>query len=379
MTTTAAPVLPAADPASLGLDPDRLERLCAHIEGQIAEGRYPGAQIALARHGRLALARAFGQARIGSAARATMNDDLFLLRSQTKIITTAAVWQLVEQGALRFDAAVSEYVPEFAHNGKGAITLFQVLTHQGGYPNAVVPEAAWTDHDLLRRVVSDFTLEWTPGSRVHYHGASAHWTAAVVIEAVTGRDFRDVIREELLAPLGLDDIVVGAPASLHQRMADMHEVVDGVLQPLASVNTPEHRAAGIPGGGGYASATAYTAFYQMLLAGGTLNGRRALAPRTIQFATRNHTGDRIDENFGMPMHRGIGPHLRGKTPRIRGLGSLAHPRVFGHGGAGSSYTWADPETGVSFTYLSNASLSEPWHSIRMDRISNLAHAAVVEL
>jgi len=117
----------------------------------------------------------------------------------------------------------------------------------------------------------------------------------------------------------------------------------------------------------------------MMLAGGTLNGVRLFSPRLIQYVTRNQTGDRVDENMGMPMHRGIGPHVRGTTPGIRGLGPIASPSTFGHGGVGSSYSWADPESGLSFSYLSNCRSDEPFHSRRMDRISNLAHAALVEV
>jgi CubicO group peptidase (beta-lactamase class C family) len=86
----------------------------------------------------------------------------------------------------------------------------------------------------------------------------------------------------------------------------------------------------------------------------------------------------VDEDMGMPMHRGLGPHVRGLTPTIRGLGTIASPGAFGHGGAGSSYSWADPESGVSFSYLTNARADEPWHSHRMDKISTLAHAAIVD-
>jgi CubicO group peptidase (beta-lactamase class C family) len=121
------------------------------------------------------------------------------------------------------------------------------------------------------------------------------------------------------------------------------------------------------------------AFYQMLLQLGRLNGTRILGPRTVQYVTRNHTGDRLDERFGMPMHRGLGVHVRGSTSTIRGLGSTAAPNTFGHGGAGTSYSWADPGTGVSFTYLTNSQLAEPYHSKRLDEIMTIAHSAVVEL
>ena len=83
--------------------------------------------------------------------------------------------------------------------------------------------------------------------------------------------------------------------------------------------------------------------------------------------------------MGMPMHRGLGPHVRGMTPTIRGLGTLAHPTTYGHGGAGTSYSWADPESGVSFSYLTNCMAPEPWHSVRLDRLSNIVHSSIVEL
>ncbi len=371
--------LEVADPASLGLDPERIAQLCRHIEEQIAAGRYPGAQIAFARHGKLACFRSFGRARTAPTSVDATDTTLWLLYSQTKVLTAAAVWQLVDQGAVSFADRVTDHVPEFAAHGKGEITLHQVLTHQGGFPSAEVPPAAWEDHELLRRTVCNFTLEWTPGSRLRYHGLSAHWVAAVVIEAVTGRDYRAVIRDDLLAPLGLDDLHVGVPAHLHDRCADMHKPVEGGLAPNDDHNSAAWRSAGVPGGGGYGTAAAYAAFYQMLLAGGTLNGARVLSPRVIRFATRNHTEERVDEYMGLPMHRGLGPHVRGETPTIRGLGTIASPSAFGHGGAGSSYSWADPESGVSFSYLTNARLEEPWHTRRLDRISNLANAAIVEL
>jgi CubicO group peptidase (beta-lactamase class C family) len=97
----------------------------------------------------------------------------------------------------------------------------------------------------------------------------------------------------------------------------------------------------------------------------------------IEYVTRDFTGDRPDEAMTMiPMHRGLGPHSRGTGPRIRGLGLIANPGTYGHGGAGTSYSWADPESGVSFSYLTNCVQPDPWHSARLDRISNLVHAAI---
>jgi CubicO group peptidase (beta-lactamase class C family) len=199
------------------------------------------------------------------------------------------------------------------------------------------------------------------------------------MEAVTGRDFREVIRDGVLAPLGLDqDITVGLRPQDDARAADMHEPTEGGVKVLADTANDTWRRAGAPGGGGYGTARGMVALYQMMLAGGALGGARVLAPRTIAFALRNRTDDRVDEYMGMPMHRGLGPHLRGVTANVRGMGSLAAPETYGHGGVGSSYCWADPSSGVSFAYLTNCRIPDPWHSQRLDRVANFVHAAIID-
>jgi CubicO group peptidase (beta-lactamase class C family) len=375
-TERAQTVLPEAEPAALGLDPDRLERLYATVEAQIADGRYHGAQLAIARHGKLAAFRTFGQARVDPPTPAT-DRTLWLLFSQTKPVVGAAIWQLVDQGALSFADRIADHIPEFARRGKGLITVQQVITHQGGFPDATVSPAAWTDHERLRAEVCDFALQWDPGTRMKYHGISAHWVLAALIEAVTGRDYREVIRRDLLDPLGLDDLRVGVPQELQDRCADMHAPGDGPASPGGeAINSPEWRTAGVPGAGGYATAAAMAAFYQLLVGEGQLNGVRVLSPRVVQLATRNHTGERLDEAQGVAMHRGLGVYIRGTEGGNRALGTLAGPRTFGHGGAGSSQSWADPDSGLSFTYLSNTRHGA-WHDQRMDKLSNLVHAALI--
>jgi CubicO group peptidase (beta-lactamase class C family) len=359
-----------------GLDPAPIGRMDALIEQQIADGHYPGAQYAIARHGRLLATRTFGKAHLRADGAATP-DTLWLMFSNTKVVTAVALWTLFEEGAFRFTDRMADHVPEFARHGKGDITLLEIITHRGGFPNATVPQEAWADHALLRRAVCDFTLEWTPGSRMHYHGASAHWALAVLMEALTGQDFRETIRARVTQPLGLDrNLLVGVPADHLPRCADMHEPAgaDGVA-PMADRNTDAHRAAGVPGGGGYATAPAMAMLYQMMLEGGALNGVRVVSRRTLEYAIRDWTGDLVDGNQGVPMNRGLGPYLRGSKP-TSSHGAIASPRVFGHGGAGSSQVWADPDSGLSFAYFSNCRKPETWHGRRMDTISSFVHAAI---
>lgn len=366
--------LPPVSPEEARLDRRQLERLDALIARHVAEGRYPGAEIAIARHGRLVHWRHFGHDR-REPPRLAGPETLWLLFSNTKVLTMAALWQLIEAGAVSINDRVADYLPEFAARAKGEITLFEVATHQAGFPSASVSREAWADHARMRAEVADFSLEWTPGSRLHYHGQSAHLVIAMVIEAVTGQDYRQVIRERVIAPLGLAaELFVGVPPIDQERCADIYGP-EGT--PIPGENTPEFRAAGLPGSGAYGSARAMAAFYQMLLAGGRLNGVRLFSPRLVAFVTRDFTGERGDEGMaGIAMHRGLGPHSRGLGPRIRGLGSLAHPLTFGHGGVGTSYCWGDPESGVSMAYVTNFLAPEPWHSSRLDRISNIVHAAI---
>ena len=373
-------VLPPVAPADAGLRPEQIDRVCKIIETQIAENRYPGAQIAIARAGKLAFSKTFGAARLEPQTPAK-DDTLWLLYSNTKVITAAAIWILVEEGALTFHDRISDHVPEFANHGKRDITLLQLLTHQGGFPSSGfrLPPEAWQDHGLLRKLVCDFTLEWAPGSRVHYHSAAAHWVAGVLIEAVTKGDYRDFIRTRVIEKLGLgSELFVGLPDREIARAVDMHEPsADGKQQTkMKDENTDAFRRAGSPGSGGFGTARALAAFYQMLVGGGALNGVRIVSPRMVQYVTRNFTGDRPDAFMNMPMHRGLGPHSRGLTAEIRGLGSIASQRAFGHGGVGSSYCWGDPESGVSFAYLTNSRVPDPWHSRRMDIISSGIHAAI---
>ena len=159
----------------------------------------------------------------------------------------------------------------------------------------------------------------------------------------------------------------------------MHEPsADGARQVRrAEENNAAFRAPGTPGGGGYATARAMAAFYQMLAPGRHAQRRApALAAhgRSTSRATTPATGRRLHGHADAP--RASARTRAGPPTTIRGLGSLASPRTFGHGGVGSSYCWADPDSGVSFAYLTNGRIPDPWHSARLDVISNCVHAAI---
>src|SRR5580765_1325468 len=147
-------LIPLASPESLGLDDVKLERACEIVMSHIAGDYHPGAQLAVARHGKLALYRAFGSATVDPS-RPVDEGTLFPLFSNTKVVTAAAVWTLVEEGKLRFSDRVAEHVPGFGAHGKDGVTVAHLLTHQAGFPAAEVAPECFVDRERLRRAVCE--------------------------------------------------------------------------------------------------------------------------------------------------------------------------------------------------------------------------------
>ncbi|MES2197471.1 MAG: serine hydrolase domain-containing protein [Pseudomonadota bacterium] len=371
-------LIPPASPEAVGLDPAKLERACAIVASHIADGFHPGAQLAVARHGKLALYRGFGSATVDPS-RAVDEHTLFPLFSNTKVITAAAVWTLVEEGKLRFSDRVAEHVPGFEAHGKDGVTVAHLLTHQAGFPAAEVAPECFMDRELLRRAVCEFKLDWPPGSRSIYHRTAAHWVVGVLIEAITGADYREEIRQRVIEPLGLArEMFLGLPEKEDHRAAAMYAPKQADKFPPDPMVSQGFRRAGIPGAGGYATARAMAVFYQMMAQRGVWNGVRIVSPRMIEYVTRDFTGDLVDDFTGYAMHRGLGPFSHGQSGHP-GLGAIGHPRTFGHSGVGTSYCWADPMSGLSFAFLSNCRRDNEWHNKRMDTLSTLVHASILEL
>jgi CubicO group peptidase (beta-lactamase class C family) len=363
-----------------GFNPLVLVRLDELVKRHIREGRHPGAQLALAKQGKVLWAANWGEARTTPEPKSTDSDTLWLMYSGTKVLTSMALWCLVDAGALSFTDRVATLLPGFAKHSKDAVTVLQLLTHQGGFPSCTVSESGWGESKAERlRQVCDFELEWEPGTRTEYHVRGAHWVVACIIEALTDQDYRHVIRERVLEPLGVaNQVFVGVPEAMHRRIADSHDAIETGHTRAVIDNDAFWRGAGIPASGGYATASGLTLIFQAILnQGHSADGSRIWSRRLLEFVLKNRTGEWVDPLFGSAMHRGLGPHLRGGSDAIRTLGSLASPRTFGQGGVGTSMWWADPDSGVSFAYLTNCRQPEPWHTRRAELISNLVHSAIL--
>ncbi|MGQ0825547.1 MAG: serine hydrolase domain-containing protein [Actinomycetota bacterium] len=338
-----------------------LADLVDRAQREVDEGRLPSCQFAFARGGEVVYETTIGDATA---------DSRYVVFSSTKAIVAAAVWILLGEGTLEVDARVCEYVPEFAANGKDAITVEQVLLHTSGFPHAPFDPLTWSDLTQRLARFATWRCNWEPGTRFEYHPTSAHWVLAELIERVTGTDFRVFVRARVLDPLGLSRLEVGvaradqhdittlvrtgSPATADEIRAaigvDSLPVTEVTPEALVRFNRPEVREVGVPGAGAVARASDIARFYQALL-----DDRLGLWKPEVLTDVTSVVRNRFPDYVGTPANRTRGLVVAGDdgAGARRGMGHTVSPRAFGHNGAGGQIAWADPATGVSFCFLTN--------------------------
>ncbi len=351
---------PVADPGSLGIDPTALAALVERVQRDVDEGILPSCQLALARDGQVAVLRAFG----------APLDSRYVMFSATKAVVAGAVWILMGEGLLDVTLPVAALIPEFGTNGKDVITVSQVMLHTSGFPRAPFSAFDWDDRDKRLARFGSWRCNWEPGTRYEYHPTTAHWVLAEIIERCTGTDFRVFIREQILDPLGLEALQIGVPVAQQGNVNDLVltgeapsgdelEAAIGVRSlPLTEVtadalmtfNQPEVRAIGVPGGGGITNAADLALYYQALLH----DPAEIWKPEVLADVTTN-VRNHLPDYMGTPANRSLGLVLAGDDGRAsaRGMGHTVSAGAFGHNGAGGQIAWADPATGLSFSYLTN--------------------------
>jgi CubicO group peptidase (beta-lactamase class C family) len=323
--------------------------LLAAAERLVDDGTTPACQVAVARDNEVVCFETFG---------AATDSTRFCAFSATKPIVASAVWLLIGDGVLDPARPVSHYVPEFATNGKERITVEQVMLHTSGFPNA--PMDAVEGGDTVTRVkrFMEWELEWEPGSRFEYHGTSAHWVLAELVERCSGSDFRDFVDERVCAPHALPRLL----GLLEEEQDDIAECIELGTRPAdaptmpvdgRALNRPEVRAAGVPGGGAIATAATMARFYQVLLN----NPHGAWDADVLRDAKTNVRCTFPDPLMNVPANRSLGLVLAGDDGlhqlRYAFFGRDNSPGSFGHAGAFCQIAWADPATGISFSFLKN--------------------------
>ena len=366
MTTTTPDPYALVDARAVGLDPANIDALVERAHREVDAGLLPSCQLALARQGRLVLFETIGDA---------ASDSRYVIFSCTKGITAGAIWLLMSDGVLDVTTRVAQIVPEFGTNGKDVITVEQLLTHTSGFPHAPLDMVRDTTRQARLERFSTWRLNWEPGSMFEYHPTSAHWVLGEIIERLSGLDIRTFVDQRIARPLGLRALKVGEPP---ERQVDVNELV-GIGEPptaeeleqalgipgldlsmlvgevtqdaLLGFNEPVVRAQGAPGAGGISTAADVALYYQALLH----DPGELWDPEVLADGTGRVRCDHPDPVRGNPAHRSLGLTIAGDPPDalLRGFGHDQSPTTFGHDGAGGQIAWADPDSGMSFCYLTN--------------------------
>jgi CubicO group peptidase (beta-lactamase class C family) len=340
-----SPVAPVTiDPAEVGVDPARLQILLDRVGIEVEAGRLPSAQLAVARHGRLAHFGSFGAAA-----------PRYLLQSSGRPIVASALWKLIGEGRVDLSATVASVIPEFGTNGKEVVTVEHVLTHTAGIPFAPLGFPKMTDREQRLQAFAKWRLDWEPGSQLQFHMTSAAWLIAELVERTDGRPLPEYIRQEIAEPLGLG-IELAVPVERQRETVAPMVCTDGdtaAVDPWGPwfFNRPEIVAAGEPAHAMVGSAADVTMFYQAVL------DARVWTPEVIAEATRARltavpAGDQLYGGGTKPASVGLFVMVAGESPDMW-LPSVGSPRTFGHSGAAYQMGWCDPDSGVSFALLTN--------------------------
>jgi CubicO group peptidase (beta-lactamase class C family) len=298
----------------------RLERVGDYIRNEIVTGRIPGAVILIQQHGRPVYFESFG-VRDVETRRPMTADTVFRLYSMSKPVTSVAAMMLVEDGKLRLDDPVAKYIPDFAgvkvgvekldESGKPVlaleplarpITIEDLLRHTSGltygfygdsavrklYANSGLFDGDFDNAQFAERLAR-LPLAEQPGTRWDY----GHSTDVLgrVIEVISGQTLFQFEKQRLLDPLAMPETAFYvADAAQRPRIAEPMPD-DRFSRPVAGIRDPTVPRRWESGGAGMVGTIGdYAHFAQMLLNGGTLDGRRYLKPETIALMASDHIG-----------------------------------------------------------------------------------------
>ena len=294
-------------------------------------------------------------------------DTIVNVWSTTKTMAATTLLLLADRGELDLDAPIAAHWPEFAANGKEAITMAQVMGHTAGLPgfDPAIAAVDLYDHDLCAANLAAQTPWWEPGTMSGYHLISQGYLEAEVVRRITGRTLGEVFRTEIAEPLGAD-FHIGLPESEEGRAGyvippeDALGVVAGLDPESIAVragmscsvtgneqNTRAWRAAEIPAAGGTSNARGVARVHAMLANGGTLDGVQILSPEGVDriFVEQCHQTDAV---LGVKMRLGTGFGLMNDLIPLS-----PNPRSCFWGGWGGSICVVDVDAGVSIAYVMN--------------------------
>jgi CubicO group peptidase (beta-lactamase class C family) len=342
----------------------KLPGVGAAMQDMIAKNEIAGAITVVVTKDKVVHFETTGVADVASK-RALSPDTLFWIASMTKPITGAAILMLQDEGKLNVADPVAKYLPEFANlktpSGKPAnLTIAQVMTHTSGLGEAGGDAArqAKTLADLVPLWLAA-PMQFEPGAKWQYCQSGIN-AGARIVEVVSGLSFDTFLQKRLFDPLGMTNTTFYLTAAQRTRLITAYAKNKGTGALDAVPPRPEFGPRDRPpqgNGGLYSTATDYARFCQMLLNGGTLDGKRYLSAAALKFLSTPQTGDMPTGFFqndtygnrGTNYGWGIGTCVL-RAPH-EGAAEVLSPGSYGHGGAWGTQAWIDPVKGVAYVLM----------------------------
>jgi CubicO group peptidase (beta-lactamase class C family) len=374
-------VLPTAKPEEVGFSAERLDRVTEMLRANVEKREIPGAVLLVARHGKVAYFESVGF--LDPQSRTAMTRDaIFRIYSMSKAITSVAAMMLFEEGRFILDEPVAKYLPQFeklkvaADNRPGApletvalvpvnrpMSIHDLFRHTSGltygffgdtpvkkfYIQANLLAGDFTNAEFVDRIAK-LPLSYQPGTVWDY----SHSTDVLgrMVEVLSEKSLYTFEKERILDPLSMAD--TSFYVSDKERQARVAEPFanDRSFGVGASFNDPRAARKWESGGGGMVSTAAdYARFLQMLLNGGTLDGKRILGARTVAYMTADHLGSAVPGPYYLP-GPGYGFSLAFAVRREQGVspvqGSVGE---YYWGGAGGTGYWVDPKEDMFVVFM----------------------------
>jgi CubicO group peptidase (beta-lactamase class C family) len=358
------------DAADVGMDAGRLNRLGSVLDAAVAEGVFPAATLCVVRRGRIAWQSAHGAILGGAPARP---DTIFDLASLTKPHTALALLRLVEKGCVSLTAPVGEFLPE-ARPALARVTIRQLATHTAGLVPWAPLYARAPGKDAMLREILSIPLASVPGERYAYSDLG-YILLGEIVERVAGASLADVLRTEVLDPLGMRDTGFLPDASAQARIAPTANCPQRPGRILVGEvhDANAHFYGGVAGHAGlFGSATDLAILAAALLGGGVCGGRCFLGAPTLSLVRRNALSDDLG---GQSI--GWFTHPNGMLSR----GDLLSDEAFGHTGFTGTLLVCDPRYGLAVALLTNRVMNPADNgavqSVRR-RVLNVTASAIVE-
>lgn len=311
----------------------------AAIEQAIGMGQCPGGVLWLESRG-VAYHKAFGARAIEPKREAMTEDTIFDAASLTKVVaTTPAILLLIERGQIELDAPVSRYWPEFAANGKAAITIRHLMTHTSGLRPGLGGKGEGREAALEEVCAEKPTAE--PGAQFRYSDIN-FITLGALVQMVTKRPLENFCATEIFERLGMKDTMYLPPAALSERIAPTTRGTErGVVH-----DPTARRMGGVAGHAGLFTTAADLARYaRMYLREGELDGVRVFQPATVRLMTSVQSRAEVWD------WRGLGWDI--DSPHAGPRGGRFSLAGFGHTGWTGTSLWIDPPSKTFIIFLAN--------------------------